>query len=64
MTEQQATDIRNDYLSWSGGWPPDSEESIFVYVETSVPVGHDDREVIALLRQWMLAAGNAYAQPM
>jgi len=53
VQEQLARAIEQDFLEWSGGFPPDSEEQIFVYVETSSPIDTDSQEVSELLRTWM-----------
>lgn len=45
--------VKQDFLSWTGGFPPDSEEQIFAYVETSRPNEADYEEARQLLRAWM-----------
>lgn len=55
MNRQMAEEIKQDFLDWSGGFRPESERQIWVYVETSKDVNVDDEELINLLRDWMNA---------
>ena len=45
--------IKTDFETWSGGFSPDSEEQIFVYVETARPSDSDEAAVLEILRTWM-----------
>lgn len=47
------SDIRADYLVWSGGFPPESTRDIFVYVEAARPIGSDPDAVALLLKRWL-----------
>jgi hypothetical protein len=53
MDKDASETIKLDFLAWTGGFPPDSEEQIFAYVETSRPNETDYQEVRQLLRAWM-----------
>lgn len=53
MDKDMAEAVKQDFLSWTGGFPPDSEEQIFAYVETSRPNEADYEEARQLLRAWM-----------
>ncbi len=46
--------VKNDFRAWSGGFPPDSEMEIFVYMEHAFgQVDTDADEARELLRGWM-----------
>jgi hypothetical protein len=46
--------IRDDFLTWSGGFPPDSEQQIFIYMEYVYGDDAEDAdEVREMLRNWM-----------
>ena len=45
--------IKEDFLAWSGGFPPESDYQIFVYIETAKPVDINDTELGDMLRVWM-----------
>jgi hypothetical protein len=54
MTDvQTAKVIREDFLTWSGGFPPESDGQIRVYVEAARPSDVDAEEVARLLLDWM-----------
>ena len=53
MEEYAVKAIKQDFLTWSGGFPPESDEQIFVYVETARSSETDDEEVRNLLKTWM-----------
>ena len=45
--------LEQDFLAWSGGFPPDSEQQIYVYLETALPYQADEQEARDALRNWM-----------
>jgi hypothetical protein len=46
--------IKEDFRSWSGGFPPDCDEQIFVYMEYAFGnVDTDPDEAREMLREWM-----------
>ena len=55
MDEQTAKEIKRDFWIWSGGFPPDSDDQIYVYIDAAAPVdaGAPDAELWDLLRSWM-----------
>jgi hypothetical protein len=53
METQTANVIREDFLVWSGGFPPESGQQIWVYVEAARPSDTDAAEVTWLLVDWM-----------
>ena len=53
MDAAQQRAIKEDYLAWTGGFPPDSESEIFTYIEASMPLDCDLEEVRAALHAWM-----------
>lgn len=53
MESQAATAIREDFLTWSGGFPPESDQQIWVYVEAARPSDTEAAEVTRLLLDWM-----------
>jgi len=50
--------IREDFLSWSGGVPPESRDEISVYMDSSCPVTADVAEVERFLIEWMDGENN------
>jgi hypothetical protein len=53
METQAAKAIREDFLTWSGGFPPESDQQIWVYVEAARPSDTPAEEVTRLLLDWM-----------
>ena len=53
MNPQTAEVIKQDFLTWSGGCAPDSDQQIFVYVEYARPADSDAIEVTRILQDWM-----------
>ena len=53
MDERTAKAIRADFLAWSGGFPPDSDDQITVYVDYAAHTDWDSNEVRRLLEDWM-----------
>lgn len=53
MDEKTAAAIREDFLTWSGGFSPDSDMEIFVYIEYAAPRDIDKQELTELLNAWM-----------
>lgn len=45
--------IRRDFLDWSGGFPPESERDIFVYIEYALPKQFVSDSARDFLRHWM-----------
>jgi len=45
--------VREDFLTWSGGFPPESDAQIAVFVETAIPSDADPEVVRQFLAAWM-----------
>jgi hypothetical protein len=45
LTEVERQRVREDFQAWSGGFPPDSEEQVEVYVEYALPSDLDAEAV-------------------
>jgi len=46
--------VKQDFLAWSGGFPPDSEQDIFIYIEYAYGADRTDAdEAREMLRDWM-----------
>lgn len=45
--------IREDFLVWSGGFPPESDAQIAIFVETAIPADADPEVVRQFLAAWM-----------
>lgn len=45
--------IRQDFLNWSGGFPPESEDHITVYIDYASPLFTRPNALRDFLRQWM-----------
>jgi hypothetical protein len=54
LTEIEA--LKADFLEWTGGFNPETDEDIEVYIETSMPLDIDDDEARDILRNWMCEA--------
>jgi hypothetical protein len=50
--------VKADFLSWSGGFPPESDYQITVYIDYVGPVGTDPDEVREFLTDWMCDPTN------
>ncbi len=54
MNTTRINAIRNDFSDWSGGFPPDSEQQVFIYMEYAYDGDADDADdVRTMLRNWM-----------
>jgi hypothetical protein len=54
MPEQQSiADLKADFLSWSGGFPPDSPEQVTVYIDYALAADADPEAARGLLLEWM-----------
>ena len=53
MDERTANEIKKDFWTWSGGFPPESDYQIYVYIDAAKPVDVADAELWDLLRTWM-----------
>ena len=53
MDATQERAIRDDYLAWSGGNPPDSVFEIFTYCELTLPIDYDKEHARLMLKDWM-----------
>ncbi len=49
------TKLRDDFEEWSGGFPPESDRQIFVFVEYAMSTEFGDQFVRDYLREWMAA---------
>jgi len=56
MDQDSEAAIRSDFEDWSGGFPPESDQQIFVYVTTASSKEWDDNIVLEILRTWMTGA--------
>jgi len=45
--------IKADFEEWSGGFPPESDDQITVYVENTLPADVDESAARQFLREWM-----------
>ena len=53
MDKQKDNTTRQHFTAWSGGFPPESDDQISVYIETATPAEGNDEELRELLRAWM-----------
>lgn len=53
MDEQTINAIKEDFSTWSGGFPPESDAQITVYIDYASSKDWDDDKVRELLRDWM-----------
>lgn len=47
--------IKEDFGSWSGGFPPESPDQITVYVDYALDLGIDPNDARRMLLDWMNA---------
>lgn len=40
MTSKSTTELKRDFLEWSGGFPPDCDHQIFVYLTLTRIIHH------------------------
>ncbi|MGD0769405.1 MAG: hypothetical protein ABSB42_14575 [Tepidisphaeraceae bacterium] len=53
MTTQQIEELKRHFLEWSGGFEPESEHQITVYVDYARDSRFDREEVRRTLEDWM-----------
>jgi hypothetical protein len=53
MDTKTANTVKENFLAWSGGFPPDSEQQIFIYMEYAYGTEADADDVREMLRNWM-----------
>lgn len=58
MTEEQLKDLKEDFLAWTGGWPPEDSGQVTTYVDVSMPFDLDEHEATTALLQWMREVNN------
>ncbi len=64
MDANTANAVKEDFLAWSGGFPPESEQQIFVYMEYAYGADAADAdEARKMLRQWMQNDDFDYSYP-
>jgi hypothetical protein len=59
MDEQTAkAEPRSDFEDWSGGFPPESDQQIYVYVTHALSSDFDELFALKVLRAWMEAEAS------
>ena len=53
MRQSMIDDLKDDYLQWTGGFTPDTDNEISVYLESARPADTDPGEARSILRRWM-----------
>lgn len=56
MTDPMIEELKEDFMRWSGGFPPDSTQQIFTYVELAASIDLDPNQVWIALLDWMAKA--------
>lgn len=59
MTPAQIELLKEDFLEWTGGFEPESEEDVETYVMSSITVELDPAEARQVLTDWMRDARSA-----
>jgi hypothetical protein len=54
MDLQTTKAIQDGFLVWSGGFPPESDQQIFIYVEYALRHDINAIEASNMLKNWML----------
>ena len=44
--------LKGDFLEWTGGFEPETDEQITTYVATSMPFDLDPNEATGALQEW------------
>jgi hypothetical protein len=44
--------LAKDFMEWSGGFPPESDHQITVYLDYALPAGFDRQEANEFLTDW------------
>ena len=52
MTEQQLDELKADFLEWSGGFEPETDEKIDIHITSSMPLNIADDDARTALKQW------------
>lgn len=45
--------LKADFLEWTGGFTPETDEQIATYIRSSMPLDIDDADAAQILQQWM-----------
>jgi hypothetical protein len=53
MSDSELKLLKADFLEWTGGFEPETEDDIKVYVDTSMPFNLKPDEAREALREWM-----------
>jgi hypothetical protein len=59
MTSDQLIALKDDFLSWTGGFEPESSEQITAYAAYSMPYDLKENEAIKALLDWMQPVESA-----
>ena len=59
MTTAQLESLKADFLQWTGGFEPESDEDIATYTTVSMPYDFDEVEAGQALRHWMRDADSS-----
>lgn len=46
--------IRRDYQAWSGGFPPETQDQIFLYLEYAASTDAPQEKVREILYEWVV----------
>jgi hypothetical protein len=52
MTAAQLDSLKADFLKWTGGFDPETDEDVAIYINTSMPFDLDVAEATEALRRW------------
>jgi hypothetical protein len=55
MDQDAVQQLKEDFLEWSGGFPPESNDQITVYVDYARTLDLLEEDTREVLRQWMLS---------
>jgi hypothetical protein len=53
MDANTAKAVKEDFSKWSGGFPPESDHQITVYVDYARSIENDAEDVREMLREWL-----------
>jgi hypothetical protein len=63
MDERNTALVKADFLNWSGGFYPESENQIIVYIDYAMAVAVPEVDACRVLSSWMNEADHDYDLP-
>lgn len=58
MSDSELQSLKADFLRWTGGFEPETEDDITTYIEASMPFVLSGDDARIALREWMREAAT------